>query len=539
MTRKNSPDLPVADLLDGLLQKYEDASANVQSHQTVIKAYGNIADMSAVAEVVKARQDLLLMAFEQQASIGGKVFAELTMKVQKLEELNRNLTEEKTRLHSDLERLRLEYQRQIGVLPKTMKSKKKRKDQHQEDSSGDDENNTSADKDSKPKRRGAPKGHRGNTRAIPSEANIQREEPPPSQCSCGCGTIMVTGQTDTKYIEDILPVCSQITKIAYQRGICTNCGSLVRHEDALHGPPVSIGPNLSAHLTMLRQMGVTYRKLSHFCTETLGIPLTPSGVLGVVSRSAEILRPVNEEIFSEVRNQTVLNADETGWPIANKSAYIWGFFNTDLAYFHPAKSRGAKVPKAILGENFKGTVLCDFYASYNFLEKKQRCWIHLLRDIGNERKVLPGSVSLEKFETRAWDLVKKGVEISKLDDCYQKTKQINRFNKELLSISRMKLPKGKASTLAKRIAKHYGDLARFLSEPGVEYHNNRAERQLRPLVISRKNSYGSNTPLGAERTCIINTVIETCRLNCIRPVDWLKQVFAVPNCSHPSPFRKK
>jgi len=46
-------------------------------------------------------------------------------------------------------------------------------------------------------------------------------------------------------------------------------------------------------------------------------------------------------------------------------------WNTNLEYFHEDKGRGAKVPKAILGENFKGTVLCDFYASYNFLEKKQ------------------------------------------------------------------------------------------------------------------------------------------------------------------------
>ena len=52
---KNSPGAPDADLLDGLLQKYEDASVNVQSHKTVIKAYGNIAHMSAVAEVVSAR----------------------------------------------------------------------------------------------------------------------------------------------------------------------------------------------------------------------------------------------------------------------------------------------------------------------------------------------------------------------------------------------------------------------------------------------------------------------------------------------------
>ncbi len=103
----------------------------------------------------------------------------------------------------------------------------------------------------------------------------------------------------------------------------------------------------------------------------------------------------------------------------------------------------------------------------------------------------------------------------------------------------MKLPEGKASTLAKRIAKHYQDLARYLVEPGVEYHNNRAERQLRPLVVARKNSYGSNTSMGAERNCIINSVVETCRLNNIRPIDWLKQVFTVPNGVPPSLFLNK
>jgi transposase len=153
--------------------------------------------------------------------------------------------------------------------------------------------------------------------------------------------------------------------------------------------------------------------------------------------------------------------------------------------------------------------------------------------------VLPGNASLKKFETRVWNLVNRGIETSKLDFSTLKTTGITWFAKELLKISRMKLPDGKATTLAKRIVKHNKDLARFLEEPGVEYHNNRAERQLRPLVIARKNSYGSNTPMGAERNCIIYSVIETCRLNKIRPVDWLKKVLAEPQRVPPSPFLAK
>lgn len=538
MTRKSSRDSKDVGLLDTLLQKYEDASAKVQSHKTVIRAYANVPDISAVTKIVSARQSLLLIALDQLANAGGKVLTECTIKIQKLEVLNRDLLEENSRIGSDFERLKLEFQRQIGVLPKAMQSSHKEKGQHEQDTSNTNPHHGAAEKNPKAKRLGAPKGHRGNTRTVPSKIDAQISEAP-SRCNCGCCEVTATDQYDTKYIEDILPVCSHVTKIEYQRGLCSRCGTLVRHKDAIHGPPVSIGPNLSAHLVMLRQMGVTYRKLAYFCTETLGIPLSPSGALGIVTRSADALRPANNEIFSALREQTVLNADETGWPVANKSAYVWGFFNTSLAYFHADKSRGSKVPKAILGENFKGTVLCDFYAAYNFLQKKQRCWIHLLRDIETERKVLPGSASLEKFETRAWALVKKGIKISKLESSTQKTKEIIRFDKALLSISKMKLPEGKAQTLAKRIAKHYQDLARYLVEPGVEYHNNRAERQLRPLVVARKNSYGSNTSMGAERNCIINSVVETCRLNNIRPIDWLKQVFTVPNGVPPSLFLKK
>lgn len=538
MTRKNKQDFKDVSLLDVLLQKYEDASVKVQSHKTVIKAYENILDISAVTEIVSARQSQLLIALDQLVSAGGKVLAEYTIKIQQLEGVNRDLLEENSRICSDFERLKLEFQRQIGVLPKAMQSNHKKKGQHEQDSSNNNPDHGVTKKNPKTKRRGAPKGHRGNTRTVPAKIDAKVTEAP-SKCNCGCCEVIATGKYDTKYIEDILPVCSHVTKLEYQRGLCARCGTEVRHKDAIHGPPVSIGPNLSAHLVMLRQMGVTYRKLAYFCTETLGIPLSPSGVLGVVNRSADMLRPANKEIFSALRDQTVLNADETGWPVANKSAYVWGFFNTSLAYFHADKSRGSKVPKAILGENFKGTVLCDFYAAYNFLQKKQRCWIHLLRDIETERKMLPGNASLAKFESRTWALVKKGIEISKLENSTQKTKEIIRFDKTLLSISKMKLPDGKASTLAKRIAKHYQDLARYLVEPGVEYHNNRAERQLRPLVVARKNSYGSNTSMGAERNCIINSVIETCRLNNIRPIDWLKQVFTAPNGVPPSPFLKK
>ena len=224
MTRKNRQDSNNVDLLDALLQKYEDASAKVQSHRTVIKAYENIPDISVATEIVSARQSQILIALDQLASTGEKVVAECTIKMQKLEELNRELLEENSRICSDFERLKLEFQRQIGVLPKAMQSNHQEKGQPEQDSSNNNPLHGVAEKNPKAKKRGAPKGHRGNTRTVPDNIDAQISKAP-SKCSCGCCEVIATGQHDAKYIEDILPVCSHVTKIEYQRGLCARCGT--------------------------------------------------------------------------------------------------------------------------------------------------------------------------------------------------------------------------------------------------------------------------------------------------------------------------
>ena len=83
-------------------------------------------------------------------------------------------------------------------------------------------------------------------------------------------------------------------------------------------------------------------------------------------------------------------------------------------------------------------------------------------------------------------------------------------------------------TLLKRIKKYKDDIFRFVENAQVDYHNNRAERQLRPNVISRKMSFGSNTEEGAKRICILNSVIETCKLQKLDPIEFIKTIIMNP-----------
>ncbi|OVE77155.1 hypothetical protein BVX99_03435, partial [bacterium F16] len=102
-----------------------------------------------------------------------------------------------------------------------------------------------------------------------------------------------------------------------------------------------------------------------------------------------------------------------------------------------------------------------------------------------------------------------------------KEKQIRTLKRTLKSIARMQVTKGKAETLQKRITKYHDDICRFIETPDLEWHNNRAERQIRPLVIERKNSFGSDTPQGAERVSILHSVIETCKLQKNDPLQFI------------------
>jgi transposase len=72
------------------------------------------------------------------------------------------------------------------------------------------------------------------------------------------------------------------------------------------------------------------------------------------------------------------------------------------------------------------------------------------------------------------------------------------------------------SSLGKAIdyfLQHYEGLSAYLRHAGAPIDNNESERILRPVVIIRKNSYGYKTKRGAKTAAIIQSVIQTCRLN--------------------------
>jgi Transposase IS66 family len=59
----------------------------------------------------------------------------------------------------------------------------------------------------------------------------------------------------------------------------------------------------------------------------------------------------------------------------------------------------------------------------------------------------------------------------------------------------------------------------FLTEPGVQATNWRAEQALRPAIVNRKNWGGNRTPTGAHTQQITISVIRTARQQNIDPLE--------------------
>ncbi len=82
------------------------------------------------------------------------------------------------------------------------------------------------------------------------------------------------------------------------------------------------------------------------------------------------------------------------------------------------------------------------------------------------------------------------------------------------------------SALGKAIAYMGGiwkGLTRFLDDPRIPLDDNTTERALRGVVIGRKNHYGSRSRRGTEVAALFYSLLESAKLACVEPRQYLRQ----------------
>jgi transposase len=116
--------------------------------------------------------------------------------------------------------------------------------------------------------------------------------------------------------------------------------------------------------------------------ELFGCPIAVGTIEAILSRTAETLAPVYEELLEQTRAAGALNIDETGWYLSGEPRTLWGAFSKQTALLRIAPDRGKQHLHGLIGDGFVGVVGSDRFTAYNSLapERRQVCWSHLRRD---------------------------------------------------------------------------------------------------------------------------------------------------------------
>lgn len=364
----------------------------------------------------------------------------------------------------------------------------------------------------------------------PPNTDFVEHDVHPQQCShCGSSDLEPTDQFDDHFVADIPEPKVQWQRFRRHVYRCRCCGQTCQGRGDLELPGSHIGPRARLLTCYGRaHLGISLGKTQNLLHDFFGLTVSRAGLLGHLRWGGQLFAPVVEELFELLRQSPVVQGDETGWRINGQIAWAWCFRDPRLALYLIDRHRSRDVIVAVLGESFAGTLVSDFYAAYNGLDcAKQRCLVHLLRELVKLREELPWQ-SVRAFIQPLIDLFRDAIELGKdreklgevgFDDAYKRI--IDRFD-DLMLGTQTRHPD--CLRIWKRLYKHCDELFTFLDDPQVPADNNGTERDIRSLAAARNDGGTHRTDWSAAAFARIKSVIVTGMKNGVRFIEYGTQV---------------
>lgn len=267
------------------------------------------------------------------------------------------------------------------------------------------------------------------------------------------------------------------------------------------------------------------------------------------------LQMLADYILERVKEGERIFADETTLPTLapgsgkTTKAWLWAYARDDRPYggtsppmvaYRFEDSRGADcVTRHLSG--FTGILQVDGYSAYTNLAKTRAktgsnetvqlagCWAHLRRKFYD--------LHISGVSQAATDTVLAMTELWRIEDEVRGKDADSRaarrqekssttvaslfelWEKELGKVSgKSKTAEAIRYALTRREA-----LERFLTDGRIEIDSNIVERAIRPQTITRKNSLFAGSEGGGRTWATVATLLQTCKMNGVDPLDWLSQ----------------
>lgn len=348
------------------------------------------------------------------------------------------------------------------------------------------------------------------------------------------------------------PQLVEITEHQLYKSWCPRCQkwhhARVNLSTQVVGQQGRMGVRIASLIAYLRtSLRLPVRLISEYLRSVHNLIISTGEIVELLHRVAEAepVKRAAHQLREHIRHSRIVHGDETVWREEGQNGYVWLFCTPQgERYYEYNRSRGGAVAKRILGADFKGTLVTDFYAAYNdFPGEHQRCWAHLLRDLHqlkdehkDNQEVLGWASQLRKLYDTAQDTLSGGgggegglsppsppTDPTNSPSTEQQRELLYIQSVEATSELAHKYANAKehrahpCHTLAKRLLLHMDSLFQFVLQPGLSADNNLAERSVRPIVVMRKVSGGSQSKRGSRTRMTLASLFGTWRAKGLNP----------------------
>jgi transposase len=283
----------------------------------------------------------------------------------------------------------------------------------------------------------------------------------------------------------------------------------------------TFGPRLTAWVAYLKgACHASFGTIQQLLREGYGLRIATGTLAQLCHKVSRSLQAPYDDLRQQIPAQAAVHIDETSHRENGQGQWTWVFRARQFTLFHIDPTRSADVLEQVLGSEFSGTLMADYYAAYRaYLTAHPRadaqfCLAHLVRDV-KFLETLPD----EPDRQFAGELLAELKALFRLwrapgdypDEATFRAALIAQ-GQQLQRVAIEQAPDTKASqALARRFRKHGEQYLRFTHVPGLEPTNNAAEQAIRQVVIDRRVTQGTRSQRGRDWCQRIWTTIATCR----------------------------
>jgi transposase len=403
--------------------------------------------------------------------------------------------------------------------------------------------------DEERRKAGGQPGHPGSGRDLRPEDQVDEiVDHYPESCR-GCGHLFTDVERRPRrrfgrhQVAELPPIAVVVAEHRTHRLRCRRCRA--KTTAALPGElsGSAFGPRLQAAVvTMSARNRISRRDMAELAGDVFGLGLSTGTVDAICQRASRALAAPHERLSEAVLGSPALNVDETGWRTAGEGRALWTATTPAAAIFRVAEDRHRDRLEELIGPGYDGIVCSDRWWAYDHLDPdcRQACWEHLKRDFTRHAE---GLAEQKAFGEAGLQLTKRLFGAWRSFEAHQDRRRLRREIKpiqaELRALGERAGRKSKRTrhhrVFANNLLKIWPALWTFVTVPGVEPTNNRAERSLRGPVIHRKLSHGTRSDDGERFIERALSASVTCRLQGRSLFAYLAQLFGARARGQPLP----